>query len=852
MTVEGGKLIVTYTDGKSVELDLPDMSADCKHEKAEKVVIEEHDAEHDGTYLYVCPDCGITRVEHGKEHVFESTVYPATCTEEGYTINECKYCGYTESDPTDIVPALEHDFDEGHYVVGEGLTICEDGGTTVRVCKRCGETETLHTEPTGHKSDRWEVATAPTTESTGLLKGTCANCGQYVSVSVPALSDKDYVYTVTDAKEYCADTGKAEYSMEKDGQTFRFEVTLNPTEHILGGKPASESANKDGSFDVTVEGVHEFPGEEATCADGGTNGKGWYLCEADDCGEMVYVDTHKAHNYEDYEVVKPATCTEAGEKKGYCTDCAAEVTEPIEPLGHNYEYELKKVGETFTLTGTCTVCDDVTEETGLTGVETEIVREATCSERGLVRYTYTDADTEETVTLEVETATIPHTLGGKSADEWENADGTYDTTVPGITEFKGEEATCGTEGKNGKGWYTCEECEEMVFVETHKPHNFEEYEEIPATCTTEGSRTGTCTDCGEETTEVIPMKPHSYEYELEEGAEEGEWTLVGTCSVCGDEDRKEGITDVEEKVVREATCYEEGLIRYTYKDLSSGKTVTLDEAIPMTAHTLNGKPISEYTDEQGRVPSDLEGVTEFKGDEATCGDPGTTGRGYFTCEAEGCKELVYVDTYKPHAYSTSTVTKAPTCTEDGERTFTCEDCDGTYTAVISATGHNRTVNVTKTPTDTETGVAEAVCSNAGCTEKTVNVTLPVLGSEDYVVEEVTEATCSKEGVVKYTYYDENSEVTVSFTITTEMTDHSAYVDGTTTVYEWTLDGVKYTGYICEECDKMIVLASEPVEEPGEEGGEVVETPDEGGESELPGDEPVIAPDDDAAISEAAR
>ena len=39
-----------------------------------------------------------------------------------------------------------------------------------------------------------------------------------------------------------------------------------------------------------------------------------------------------------------------------------------------------------------------------------------------------------------------------------------------------------------------------------------------------------------------------------------------------------------------------------------------------------------------------------------------------------------------HAYA-ETITKQPTCTEDGEKTLTCE-CGDTKTAVIPATGHN--------------------------------------------------------------------------------------------------------------------------------------------------------------------
>lgn len=827
VTTEGGKLIITYTDGTSVELDMPTASELCDHAAAETVVIAEHDEENEGTYLTVCNDCGAAEITHGKRHKFESHKYDPTCTEDGYTIDECIYCGYSETDPTEIVPALGHDFDEGHYVVGEGLTICEDGGTTVSVCTRCGETSTSHTDPTGHRSDEWEVTTRPTTASEGEIKGTCINCGQYVAEKLPALNETDYVYEVTDEKDYCADTGSAVYTYEKDGMTFEFEVTLEPTEHILGGKPASEWANEDGTFDVTVPGIEEFKGSEATCADGGKLGKGYYTCEADNCGELVYVDTHKPHDYTGFEVTKEPTCTEEGERTGHCADCGEDVTEPVDALGHNYEYSLSKSGDdTFTLTGTCTRCDDKVVKEGLKDVASETIMPATCESYGLIRYTYTDAETSETVVLDVETAMLSHTLAGVAADTLMNEDGTFDTTIEGIKEFKGSEATCGTNGANGKGYYTCEECGEMIYVDTHKQHNFADYEETPATCTEEGERTGTCLDCGEETSEILPVIPHSYEYTLEEG--DGDtFTLKGVCSVCGDVTTKEGITDVTSEVVEEATCTSTGILRYTYKDIATGTTVSFDAVIPMEPHTLGGKYVTEYADEDGRLPSTLDGLTEFVENKAECGEVPVYGKGYYTCET--CNELVYADTYKDHSYTTSTVTKNPTCTEAGIRTYTCDDCGGTYTEAIDPIGHNRTVTVTLLPDEENVGSAEAVCSNEGCTEKTVTIELPVLGSEAYETTVVTEASCSQEGVIRYSYKDEASGVTVTFELVTEMVAHSDYVEGTTETYSWVIDDVRYTGYICEDCDKMIVISSEPVETP-EEPGAGEELP-EGGESE---------------------
>lgn len=44
--------------------------------------------------------------------------------------------------------------------------------------------------------------------------------------------------------------------------------------------------------------------------------------------------------------------------------------------------------------------------------------------------------------------------------------------------------------------------------------------------------------------------------------------------------------------------------------------------------------------------------------------------------------------YHEHSYDEGVVTKEPTCTEAGEKTFTCSECGHTYTEEIPETGHN--------------------------------------------------------------------------------------------------------------------------------------------------------------------
>ena len=72
--------------------------------------------------------------------------------------------------------------------------------------------------------------------------------------------------------------------------------------------------------------------------------------------------------------------------------------------------------------------------------------------------------------------------------------------------------------------------------------------------------------------------------------------------------------------------------------------------------------------------------------------------------------------YEPHTHSyTSQVTKQPTCTATGVKTYTCE-CGNSYTEDIKATGHNY-VDQIVAPTTTDKGYTEHTCSVCGYSYK---------------------------------------------------------------------------------------------------------------------------------------
>ena len=134
--------------------------------------------------------------------------------------------------------------------------------------------------------------------------------------------------------------------------------------------------------------------------------------------------------------------------------------------------------------------------------------------------------------------------------------------------------------------------------------------------------------------------------------------------------------------------------------------------------------------------------------EATCTQTGYTGDTYCTdCDKllSTGKELAALG----HDYK-ATVTKQPTTTEEGVRTYTCTRCSSSYTESIAKLPeeqhtHNYTGSITKEATCTEAGVRTYTCS---CGDSyTENI--PATG-HSYVSKVTKAATTTEEGIMTYT------------------------------------------------------------------------------------------------------
>lgn len=149
-----------------------------------------------------------------------------------------------------------------------------------------------------------------------------------------------------------------------------------------------------------------------------------------------------------------------------------------------------------------------------------------------------------------------------------------------------------------------------------------------------------------------------------------------------------------------------------------------------------------------------------------------------------------------HSWDSGVVTKQPTCTEAGTKTYTCTSCGKTKTTEIAATGHQHTEIRNKKEA---TCKAEGYTGDTYCTDCETKVSSgQAIPKTDHTWDNgkvTTEATCEHTGVRTYTcsVCGETKEEE------TPKTDHT-YDDGTVTKKPTCIEtGIKT--YTCKVCQK---------------------------------------------------
>ncbi|MBR3646694.1 MAG: hypothetical protein IKN54_09785 [Lachnospiraceae bacterium] len=287
-----------------------------------------------------------------------------------------------------------------------------------------------------------------------------------------------------------------------------------------------------------------------------------------------------------------------------------------------------------------------------------------------------------------------------------------------------KEATCGASGTKVR---KCTKCGYVLETQTIPAlgHKWDSGAVTKAaTCTAKGVKTYRCTrgNChGEKKSDISPLG-HS-------PASSYTTTKAATCTSTGTQVRKctRCSANVETKtiaalghnwdggsVTKKATCTAKGT--KTYKCKRSGCSSTKTETIQPTGHKASGS----YTT-----------ITK-----ATCTADGSEGR-----KCSNCGSYVEKRTIKKlgHDMDAGTVTKQPTCTAKGVKTYKCKrsGCTHTTTSELQPLGHNASgsYTTTKAATCTTTGTQVRKCTR--CNANLETKTIAPLG-HDY-----SKATCQK-------------------------------------------------------------------------------------------------------------
>ena len=456
------------------------------------------------------------------------------------------------------------------------------------------------------------------------------------------------------------------------------------------------------------------------------------------------------HDYVD-EITKDPTCTEDGVKTFVCS-CGDSYTEAVEKLGHT-EKTLSATAATCTENGLtegkqCSVCNEILvaqESVAAFGHDYDgvVTTDPTCSDKGVKTYTckndashtYTeDVDALGHVDLDPKDHVCDNGCGTAQGNHAEQADShscEYCGEVAGECRDNNSDhncdvcqtklsdcqagtavienssaATCGEAGSYDEVIY-CTVCGDELNRTKHTvdalPHSYQENVTKNPTCSDAGSKTLTCSVCGDTKTEVIVALGHkivSVEAKAPTCTSIG-WEAYEKCSVCDYTTYSElgVVAHSYNAVVTAPDCFNGGYTTYTCsvcnKTYTGDQTVALghtESAVVTVPDCLKGGYTTYTCTSCGATRTGDEtaplGHTEetVAGKAATCTEEGLSdGKVCSVCNVTLEEQTVISATGHSHV---GVVTKPATCTEEGLKTFTCANCSDTYTEVLTTSGHS--------------------------------------------------------------------------------------------------------------------------------------------------------------------
>ena len=478
----------------------------------------------------------------------------------------------------------------------------------------------------------------------------------------------------------------------------------------LSGLYSYQCVGMDKLSDITYPYVHVSQGAELLNAPLTAGTYTIELITSDACPVAFTITVLPASHIYLESFIKEPTCTEGGESIQTCLHCGAQKErKTLEKLGHDEVLIDQGYPATCTTDGKnpryrCSRCGEEFGGGNILGIHVYSKHvdgyPATCIKDGM---------TEGYICARC------------------GAVGSGCEPIPATGEHRavkveGYAATCVATGlTDGE---ICGDCKTVLKEQTVIPladHTTETATVLEPTCVSGGVKQEKCTVC-DKVVKLTNIKALGHDYRsavtAPTGTEPGYTTH--TCTRCGDSYTDSYVSPTDHNfdsgtITKAATCTAEGEITYT---CACGKTYT--KPIPMIDHDYEEKVTAP-----------------------TCEEPGYTSH---TCTQCGAS---YVDSYTAptnHHYGKGAVTRAATCTAEGEMTYTCT-CGKTHTEPIPMIDHDYAASVTA-PTCTEMGYTTHTCTQCG-DHYTDSYTSPT-GHHYDGGKETKAPTCTEEGIMTYT------------------------------------------------------------------------------------------------------
>lgn len=337
-----------------------------------------------------------------------------------------------------------------------------------------------------------------------------------------------------------------------------------------------------------------------------------------------------------------------------------------------------------------------------------------------------------------------------------------------------KEATCTSNGSYRRTCKTCGYLENHTIQATgHKPEIRNKKE---ATCSTTGYTGDTyCSVCNKKLSsgQTIAKTSHIWvkQDNIPATCEKGELE-VEKCSICG-ETKETQISDPlghdygEWKITKDPTCTKYGVKKRYCKRCNEFDLDVIDPTGHQHTKLIDQKPATcEEKGYSGDVYCEdcriiIQDGTEIAAtghdwdDGKITKEPTQTATGIKTYTCKTCKKTKEetIPMLKGHHWDQGTITKQPTCIEQGEKTYKCtdEDCNETYTESIPATGHKNTrvINQKDATCESEGYTGDTFCDDCKHVIKAGKTISPT--GHDWNEGTLKKApTCESEGIKEYT------------------------------------------------------------------------------------------------------